>query len=86
MSRDQSPDDGCPHGLTPNTCTYCKDRNSRSVFFSGGGMRYHYDRDCPKFWEGRQQVLDRGGVNAPVESGPEHSVSKRLDPCRTCVS
>jgi hypothetical protein len=75
----------CIHGLTPSTCSFCRSKGSRTVFFSAGGRKFHYDIECKKFHEGRQQVLDRNGVTAPIESGPEYTVQRERDRCRTCV-
>jgi len=74
----------CIHGLTETTCSICKAKSSPTVFFSAGGMRYHFDRNCRTFLEGRKKVVDGGGVNAPVESGPEHLVKIDRDRCHNC--
>jgi len=75
----------CIHGLTSATCSLCKATSSPTVFFSAGGRKYHFDKNCRTFLEGRQIVSDRGGVNAPIETGPEYLVRNEKDPCRNCV-
>jgi len=75
----------CIHGLTTATCSICRAKGSRMVYFSAGGRKYHYDINCEKFLEGRQQVINRNGVSAPIESGPEYTIKLERDRCRTCV-
>lgn len=75
----------CIHGLTQSTCSICKSKGSRIVFFSAGGRKFHYDVKCEKFLNGRQQVVDRNGVSAPIETGPEYTVQRERGRCRTCV-
>jgi hypothetical protein len=74
----------CIHGLTESTCSICKSKGSPTVFFSAGGRKYHFDVSCRTFDEGRRKVRDDGGVNAPIESGPEYLVKINRDPCRNC--
>ena len=74
----------CIHGLTETTCSICKSKGSPTVFFSAGGRKYHFDVNCRTFDEGRKKVRDDGGVNAPIESGPEYLVKMKRDPCRNC--
>jgi len=56
------------------------------VFYSAGGQKYHFDIKCRTFEEGRQKVRDEGGVNAPIQSGPEYRVKMERDRCRNCGS
>ena len=76
----------CRHGLTLTTCSLCKAKGSPTVFYSAGGQKYHFDIKCRTFEEGRQKVRDEGGVNAPIQSGPEYLVKMERDRCRNCGS
>ena len=77
-------DENCPHGLTPPTCSICKAKGSVTVFYSAGGQKYHFDINCRTFDEGRKKVRDEGGVNAQIQSGPEHLIKANRDKCRNC--
>lgn len=77
-------DQNCPHGLTPSTCSICKAKGSATVFYSAGGQKYHFDINCRTFDEGRKKVRDEGGVNAQIQSGPEHLIKEQRDKCRNC--
>jgi hypothetical protein len=52
--------------------------------FSAGGQKYHFDINCRTFDEGRKKVRDEGGVNAQIQSGPEHLIKAQRDKCRNC--
>jgi hypothetical protein len=75
----------CKHGLDPDYCSICRD--PQLVYVSGGGEVFHMRRDCPSLESGQQNVLDRGGTLADVNTMTRSNAeADGRPPCRTCGS
>lgn len=75
----------CPHGLPPNQCDMC--RNRQNVYVTAGGAKYHRVRKCPHLAEGQEIVARRGGVTEEIV--PVTRSRAEFDgygPCRWCWS
>lgn len=85
---DPTPDGECVHGLSIESCTYCRrgSRNSRNVVYTDGGMRYHVNSQCENLIRGQNEVEERGGTLSPIRTGPEHIVRRLKDPCHHCIT
>jgi len=80
----------CPHGEEPiSKCQTCRDqprKNKKIVYFTDGGICYHWDSKCEALEWGQGKVDKRGGTRAPIETAYERDIKFERNPCQVCVT
>ncbi len=80
----------CEHKLrTFDKCEDCRPirpiLRQKEVWLSGGGGKFHYDRNCPFAQQGQEAFRDKGGTPLHWYSASENLVKWDRAPCRGCV-
>ena len=77
-------DADCPHGLTPETCTFCVQASDPTVYVTAGGLYFHRTIDCEALGYGQRLVAERGGTPAQIESLRRGDAERTRKRCTTC--